>query len=110
MVEYVLGSSPTTPKELEPRMVSLRLVSNVPIHTFVNCFLIRCINESKLALELRYLRNLRIYPSGRVLFQHVIATCKIFQRIFDLHGESQNDAFGRLCMPLYILHRYVTIS
>lgn len=27
MVEYVLGSSPTTPKELEPRMVSLRLVS-----------------------------------------------------------------------------------
>ncbi|EFN87211.1 Pumilio-like protein 1 [Harpegnathos saltator] len=25
MVEYVLGSSPTTPKELEPRMVSLRL-------------------------------------------------------------------------------------
>lgn len=27
MVEYVLGSSPTTPKDLEPRMVSLRLVS-----------------------------------------------------------------------------------
>lgn len=26
MVEYVLGSSPTTPKDLEPRMVSLRLV------------------------------------------------------------------------------------
>ncbi|XP_054015106.1 pumilio homolog 1-like isoform X1 [Hylaeus anthracinus] len=25
MVEYVLGSSPTTPKDLEPRMVSLRL-------------------------------------------------------------------------------------
>ncbi|OXU30224.1 hypothetical protein TSAR_013141 [Trichomalopsis sarcophagae] len=29
MVEYVLGSSPTTPKELEPRMVSLRLVSKL---------------------------------------------------------------------------------
>lgn len=28
MVEYVLGSSPTTPKDLEPRMASLRLVSN----------------------------------------------------------------------------------
>jgi pumilio RNA-binding family len=27
MVEYVLGTSPTTPKDLEPRMVNLRLVS-----------------------------------------------------------------------------------
>ena len=26
MVEYVLGSSPTTPKDLEPRMASLRMV------------------------------------------------------------------------------------
>ncbi|EFN69739.1 Pumilio-like protein 2 [Camponotus floridanus] len=29
MVEYVLGSSPTTPKDLEPRMVSLRLNTDV---------------------------------------------------------------------------------
>jgi len=41
MVEYVLGTSPTTPKDLEPRMVNLRLVSNdkkislVPLRTYV---------------------------------------------------------------------------
>lgn len=35
MVEYVLGgSSPTTPKDLDPRMVSLRLVSNPNVHFF----------------------------------------------------------------------------
>lgn len=37
MVEYVLGSSPTTPKDLEPRMVSLRLVSNITRKSYKKC-------------------------------------------------------------------------